>query len=141
MNEFQAALGLLQLKYIDNAIEKRKAIARIYKSELAGIKGIRTLHDIKDITHNYSYFPIFVNKELFGNDRDYIYNKLKEVNIYSRKYFYPLISQFPTYKGLESAQAGKMPIAEKVAEEVICLPIYSELDFSAVKDICEIIRG
>ena len=141
MNEVQAAMGLLQLKTIDATIEKRKHIAELYRKELSGVDGIRFLEDMPDVKHCYSYFPILIDKDTYGTSRDAVYETLKQHNIYGRRYFYPLISQFPTYKGLESAQAGKMPIAEKVAEEVICLPIYSELDFSAVKDICEIIRG
>ena len=108
MNEFQAALGLLQLNYIDQALAKRKEIAEIYKSELAGLEGLRILHNIKDVTHNYSYFPVFINEKIFGTGRDIIYTKLKEKTIFSRKYFYPLISQFPMYKSLESAAKGNL---------------------------------
>jgi len=139
MNEVQAAMGLLQLKTINSSIEKRKQIAQLYRNHLSGIAGISFLHNIPDVKHCYSYFPILIDKERFGKARNTVFETLKEHNIYGRRYFYPLISQFPTYKGLESAQAGKMPIAEKVTEEVICLPIYPELNLSAVKDICDII--
>jgi dTDP-4-amino-4,6-dideoxygalactose transaminase len=139
MNEFQAALGLLQLQYIDQALARRKEIAEIYKSELAGLAGLRTLHNIKDVTHNYSYFPIFINKETFGTGRDTIYKKLKEINIYSRRYFYPLISQFPMYKNLESAVKGNLKEAEKISEEVLCLPIYPGLETVDILRIIKII--
>ncbi len=140
MNEVQAAMGLLQLKTIDASIEKRKHIAELYRKELSGINGIRFLEDIKDVKHCYSYFPILIDKEKHGASRDGVYETLKGNNIHGRRYFYPLISQFPTYKGLESAQAGKMPIAEKVTEEVICLPIYPELEVESIMNICELIQ-
>ncbi|MEI6749281.1 MAG: DegT/DnrJ/EryC1/StrS family aminotransferase [Bacteroidota bacterium] len=137
MNEVQAAMGLLQLKTIDANIEKRKQIAELYRNELSGIEGLRFLDDISDVKHCYSYFPILIEKDTFGKSRDAVYETLKEHNIYGRRYFYPLISQFPAYKGLDSAQAGKMPIAEKITEEVICLPIYPELDKSRITFICK----
>jgi len=141
MNEFQAALGLLQLQYIDQALARRKEIAEIYKSELAGVAGLRMLHNIKDVTHNYSYFPIFVNKETFGTGRDTIYNNLKKDNIFSRRYFYPLISQFPMYKDHESAVKGNLKEAEKISEEVLCLPIYPGLETADILRIIKIIHN
>ena len=119
MNEFQAALGLLQLKYIDEAVEKRKNIAGRYRAGLKGIGGLTYLDDFQGVRHCYPYFPILIDKNKFGKTRDEVYEELKKHNIYGRRYFYPLISQFPTYKSLESAQLGKMPVAEKMAEEVI----------------------
>ena len=98
MNEFQAALGLLQLKYIDEYISKRKKIAQTYNEELSGIEGIRMLEEIESVKHNYAYFPIFIDEEKYGLSRDSLYNLLKRNNIYARRYFYPLISQFPTYR-------------------------------------------
>jgi dTDP-4-amino-4,6-dideoxygalactose transaminase len=92
-----------------------------------------------DVKHCYSYFPIFKNKEKYGRIRDDVYEELKKNNIFTRRYFYPLISQFPTYRGLESTQAGKMPVAEKTTEEVLCLPIYPDLLSEDVRNICNII--
>jgi len=140
MNELQAAMGLLQLKYIDAVIEKRKEIAVIYKKELNNINGIRFIDDIKEVRHSYSYFPIFIDEIKFGKSRDEVFNELATHQIHGRKYFYPLISQFPTYKGLESARPGLMPIAEKIAEEVLCLPIYPDIEFEIIQKICNIIK-
>lgn len=139
MNEFQAALGLLQLKYIDEAIEKRKKIAERYRACLKGIAGLTYLEDFPGVRHCYPYFPILLDKDRFGKTRDAVYEELKKHNIYGRRYFYPLISQFPTYRGLESAQPGKMPVAEKMTEEVLCLPIFSELELGKVDAICRLI--
>jgi dTDP-4-amino-4,6-dideoxygalactose transaminase len=136
MNEIQAAMGLLQLKHIDGLIEKRKQIAEQYRNLLKNVDGISYIEDIPDVKHCYSYFPIFINKEKYGKTRDEVYEELKKKNIYGRRYFYPLISQFPTYCGLESAQLGKLSVAEKVTEQVICLPIYPDLDVYRVNKIC-----
>ncbi|MBS4062398.1 MAG: DegT/DnrJ/EryC1/StrS family aminotransferase [Bacteroidetes bacterium] len=138
MNEVQAAFGLLQLKYINSLIEKRKEIASLYRIKLHGIEGIRILDDIENVTHNYSYFPIFINKE-FGITRDELYIKLKEENILSRRYFYPLISSFSMYRGLPSANLSNLPIAHKIANEVLCLPIYPDLRYTHIENICSII--
>jgi dTDP-4-amino-4,6-dideoxygalactose transaminase len=139
MNEIQAAMGLLQLKYIDNCIKKRKEIVTHYREKLKNITGLTYLKDMPDIKHCYSYFPIFIKKDQFGISRDELYEELKKHYIFGRRYFYPLISQLPTYRGLESAKPGKMPISEQVAEEVLCLPIYPELDEITVKRISEVI--
>jgi len=139
MNEFQSALGLLQLKYVDKNIEKRKQIVELYRKLLNNVKGISFLNDLPNVKHNYSYFPIFIDEKLFGKSRDQVYEKLKEHNIYARRYFYPLISQFSTYCGLESAQPGKLPIAEKITNQVLCLPIYPDLSDNDVFKICDLI--
>jgi len=141
MNEVQAAMGLLQLKYIDENIEKRKQIAEIYREKLKGIKGLTFLEDMKSVKHCYSYFPVFIENDKFGKTRDELYEELKKNNIYGRRYFYPLISQFPTYRGLESAQHGKMPVAEKFAEQVLCLPIYPELNVEVLNRIINVIKS
>ena len=140
MNEFQAALGVLQLKYIDKAIAQRKTIAEAYRNHLHGIAGIRFLDDLPGVKHCYSYFPILVDKDEYGQSRDELYEELKRHNTYGRRYFYPLISQFPIYQGLESAQLGKMPVAERVSKQVICLPIYPDLCIDSVNAICNIIK-
>jgi dTDP-4-amino-4,6-dideoxygalactose transaminase len=141
MNEFQAALGLLQIKYINNSIEKRKIITEIYRKAIEGISGISCLNDIFGVKHNYAYFPILIDVEKYGMTRDQLYDELKKHNIYGRRYFYPLISQFPTYRELESARPGKMPVAEKIAQEVICLPIYPDMADNDIDRIVYILRS
>jgi dTDP-4-amino-4,6-dideoxygalactose transaminase len=141
MNEIQAAMGLLQLKYINASIQKRKQIAKLYRKNLKGIPGIIFLEDIPKVKSCYSYFPILIEKSQYGKNRDWLYEELKKHNIFGRRYFYPLISQFPTYRGLESAQPGKMPIAESVTEKVICLPIYPDLNLSFIDKICKIVEN
>jgi dTDP-4-amino-4,6-dideoxygalactose transaminase len=127
MDEIRSVYGLLNLKYVDNAIEKRRAIALKYRSELANIPGITMMEDIPNVKSNYSYFPIFVNKNEYGMSRDELYEKLKFHNIYGRRYFYPLISTFSPYKDLDSAFPENLPVATQLADRVICLPIYDEL--------------
>lgn len=139
MNEVQAAMGLLQLKYIDQAIAERKKIAAQYRDGLNEISGLTYLDDFPGVKPCYPYFPVLIDKNKFGKTRDAIYEELKKHNIYSRRYFYPLISQFPTYRGLESAQPGKMPIAEQYTEEVICLPIFPELSNKELNMIVSVI--
>ncbi|MGA1977589.1 MAG: DegT/DnrJ/EryC1/StrS family aminotransferase [Bacteroidales bacterium] len=139
MNELQAAYGLVQLKHVDDYIAKRKTIAELYRSKLSGIKGIKVLHDIEGISHSYTYFPIFIDAKHFSKSRNEVYEKLKANNIYGRRYFYPLISQFPTYRSLLSAHKGNLPIAEKITEQVICLPIYPDLSDDIVLKICRLI--
>ena len=141
MNEVQAAMGLLQLKYIDGAIEKRRGIAESYREKLKGISGLSYSEDLQGVKHCYPYFPILIDKEKYGRTRNEVYDELKKQNVYGRRYFYPLISQFPTYRGLESAQPGQLPVAEKVTEEVICLPIYPDLDIQSINQICQILKG
>jgi len=137
MNEFQAALGLLQLKYIDEVINKRRLIFELYREALRDIPGLRFLEDIDGVHHSYSYFPIFVDSKFFGHSRDDIYESLKKQNIYGRRYFFPLISHFPTYRELSSADPANLQVAEESASRVICLPIYPELTRSEI----EIITG
>ena len=140
MNEFQSALGLLQLKYIDKEIQKRKVIAKKYREGLAGIKGLNYLSNIQNVKHNYQYFPIFINKITFGKSRDEVYEYLKKQNIYTRRYFYPLISQFPTYRELPSAALNNLPIAERIANEVLCLPMFGDLGISQITFICDYLK-
>lgn len=139
MNEMQAAMGILQLKYVDKYIAERKKIADLYREKLSDVEGISYLEDIESVKHNYAYFPILIDKEKYGKSRDEVYEKLKEHGIHGRRYFYPLISQFPTYKGLESAQADNLSVAEKVADQVLCLPIYPGLTKSSQTNIIDVI--
>jgi len=140
MNEFQAALGLLQLKYVDKEIEKRKEVARKYREGLKGINGIKFLSDLQNVKHNYQYFPIFIDKQNYGKSRDEVYESLKLQNVYTRRYFYPLISQFPTYRGLPSADPSNLPIAERVAQEVLCLPMFGDLPENIIESIISYLR-
>lgn len=137
MNEVQAAFGLLQLKYIDGAIEKRKQISNMYRKLLSGQKGIRLMPEIEDVTHNYSYFPVFVENSYFIN-RDDLYTRMKDYGVWTRRYFYPLISEFPTYRGLPSARPDNLPNASRLAQEVLCLPIYPDLTLDEVQMICSL---
>jgi dTDP-4-amino-4,6-dideoxygalactose transaminase len=141
MNEVQAAMGLLQLKYVNQAIAKRKYITEQYRIGLKGITGLTYQEDVPGVRHCYPYYPILIDRIKFGITRDDVYEELKKHNIYGGRYFYPLISQFPTYRGLESAQPGKMPVAEKRTEEVLCLPIYPDLEIGRIRMICAIIKN
>ena len=141
MNELQAAYGLLQLKYVDDNIAKRKVITEFYRKNLANIPGVNFMNDMEGIDHTYSYFPIFVDSSVYEKTRNELYHELKKHNIFGRRYFYPLISQFPTYRGLTSAKPANLPVAEKVAEEVICLPIFPGLSVDNIVTICQIIRS
>ena len=127
MDEIRAAYGILNLKQVDMAIAKRKVVAEKYRAALKDVPGIRMMYDIDGVRHNYAYFPIFVDETQYGISRDALYEKLKEQNILGRRYFYPLISTFSAYKGLESANPVNLPVATRMANEVICLPIYPDL--------------
>jgi dTDP-4-amino-4,6-dideoxygalactose transaminase len=141
MNEFQAALGLLQLDYIDEIINKRKLISETYRSSLKEIPGISCLRDQPGVKSNHAYFPILINKNLFGKTRDEVYEVLRAKNIFTRRYFYPLISQFPMYCNLESSRKGNLKVAERITEEILCLPIYPDLEIPIVNSICEVINN
>jgi len=140
MNELQAAFGLLQLKYIDGFIARRKEITEQYRELLKDIPGIRCLDDIVGVNHSYSYFPILVNEEKYGMSRDALYEKLKENNIFGRRYFYPLISNFVPYCKLPSASPENLRVATQIAENVLCLPIFVELENAQVNQIGEILK-
>ena len=139
MNEVQAAYGLLQLKTIDENLFKRKRITEVYQKGLQNIPGIRYVNEPEDLEYNYAYFPVFIDEKKYGMSRDVLYEKLKDNNVFGRRYFYPLISQFPTYRGLDSARPENLKIAQRITEEVICLPIYPELEINVVEDIIQLI--
>lgn len=141
MNEVQAAMGLLQLKYVDDAVAKRKEISEKYRKDLKAVEGIACLEAPSNVEHCYPYFPILVDKTKYGRTRDQLYEELKKNGIFGRRYFYPLISQFPTYSGLDSAQPGRMPVAERITKEVLCLPIYPSLKTETVARIVRVIKG
>ncbi|MEI7252656.1 DegT/DnrJ/EryC1/StrS family aminotransferase [Pectobacterium versatile] len=138
MNEIQAAYGLLQIKHIDVALKKRKEIYTLYAELLKGIPGIKIINIPSDVTWNYSYFPIFLS-DLFPKKRDELYEHLKTKNIFSRRYFYPLISSFPMYRGLDSAEENLLPSAVHISDNVLCLPIYPDLSEENILKIVECI--
>lgn len=135
MDEVRSAYGLLNLKYVDSAIEARHQVAIKYREGLNGIPGISYMEDTPGVRHNYSYFPIFVDAEKYGMTRDELYFKMREQNILGRRYFYPLISEFSTYRGLESAKPELLPNAHKMADSVICLPMYHNLTEKEINKI------
>lgn len=127
MDEVRAAYGLLNLKHVDAAIKARHQVADAYRAALKNVKGIRFFDDMAGVRHNYSYFPIFVDAELYGMTRDELYEKMKAVNVYGRRYFYPLITAFDPYKDYPSADPENLPVATKIASQVICLPMHHAL--------------
>ena len=127
MDEMRSAYGLLNLKQVDTAIENRKKVANKYREALRTVKGVTFWDDMPGVRHNYSYFPVFINAEEYGMTRDELYFKMKAEGVLGRRYFYPLISDFTTYRGLPSAAKENLPIANKMAEEVICLPMHHQL--------------
>lgn len=124
MDEMRSAYGLLNLKQVDAAIEARHQVAIKYRKALRNVEGISFFDDMPGVKHNYSYFPIFVDAEKYGMTRDELYFKMKSQNVLGRRYFYPLISEFSTYRGLESAKPENLPNAHKIADSVICLPMH-----------------
>ena len=139
MDEIRAALGLLNLKRVNEAIEMRHHVAIKYREALRNVRGVRFFDDMPSVKHNYSYFPIFVNAEEYGMTRDELYNKMKEQGVLGRRYFYPLISTFSTYCGLPSAAPENLPVATRIANEVICLPIHQGLNDEDVNRILELV--
>ena len=141
MDEIRSAYGLLSLKKIDSEIEIRQKISFQYRERLNDVPGIRYMEDVSGVRHNYSYFPIFIDSAQYGNTRDELYFKMKEQNIFGRRYFYPLISTFSSYKGLESSNPKNLPNATKIADSVICLPIYTDLSTDDVIFVVNIIKN
>ena len=139
MDEVRAAYGLLNLKQVDAAIEARHQVAIRYREALRDVRGICFFDDMPGVRHNYSYFPIFVDAEQYGMTRDELYFKMKENNVLGRRYFYPLISTFSTYRGLESARPENLPVATRIANEVICLPMHHALSKADVEKVIELI--
>lgn len=140
MSEFNAALGLLQLKYVDEAIARRKEIDKIYRTRLADVTGITCLGNSAEKIANFAYFPVLVNAG-YPISRDRLYQRLKENDIHPRRYFYPLISDFPMYRGLPSAHSGNLPTATVTARQVLCLPIYPDMEISEVDEIALLIAS
>ncbi|MHB8065397.1 MAG: DegT/DnrJ/EryC1/StrS family aminotransferase, partial [Ruminiclostridium sp.] len=141
LNEVQAAVGLLLLKEIDVEIEKRKEITKQYRQLLGSVPGITVSKDMDGVTHNYPYFVIRIDKAEYGLSRDEVFEKLKEYNVISRRYFYPLCSNFQCYRDIPSASASRLPVANKIADTVLCLPLHGRMNADDVESICDIIKG
>jgi dTDP-4-amino-4,6-dideoxygalactose transaminase len=139
MNEMQALMGLQVLKYLDDAIQKRSRITAVYRNRLKEVPGIRLVPALSpDIQYNYAYMPIEVDEREFGMSRDALYKKLKEWNVYARRYFYPLICDYSCYRSIPVN--GSLPVARRVADRILSLPIYDSLELSDVEAICDIIQ-
>lgn len=139
MDEIRAAYGLCNLKHIDSAIAARKEVAQKYRAVLTDVTGISMFNERDDVTYNYSYFPIFVNEKEYGISRDALYEKMKEQNVLGRRYFYPLISDFAIYRGLPSASKENLPVATRMANEVICLPMHAGLTEDDIERVLTLI--
>lgn len=137
MNEFQAAMGICNLRHINEDIAKRKVLAERYRNNLSGIKGLTLLEEQKNVISNYSYFPIIIQEE-FEESRDDLYYRLREHNIYTRRYFYPLTSQFECYRGRFDVDAT--PIARYISERILVLPLYADLSIEIIDSICDILK-
>lgn len=140
MSEINAAFGLLQLKHIDQAMARRKEIDAFYRQQFKEVKGITSVEPAGQEVANYSYFPILIEPE-YPLSRDELYQKLKDENIFARRYFYPLISEFPMYRGMTSAKRDNLPVANATANKVICLPIYPALTNEDLSRIIEVIKA
>ena len=139
MDEIRSAYGLLNLKQVDAAIAARRKVAVAYRKALRNVKGISFWDDMQGVRHNYSYFPIFVDAEKYGMTRDELYMKMKDQGVWGRRYFYPLISEFSTYRGLESSRPENLPNAHMMADTVICLPMHHALTEEEIDKIIMVI--
>lgn len=139
MNEIQAALGLVLLDQIDSEIAKRKQVLQTYRNYLGAVEGVTLVKDTPNITSGYQYFPIRIDKTKFGVSRDEVYQRFRECNVYARKYFFPLCSNYPCYRQLPSSAPDKLPIANQVVNEILCLPFYGELGMDTTAQICELL--
>jgi dTDP-4-amino-4,6-dideoxygalactose transaminase len=138
MNEMQALMGSQVLKYIEELIDKRTKITELYRARLKVVPGIKLVPPLPtEIKYNYGYMPIEVDEKEFGMSRDALYEELKQCNVHTRRYFYPLICDFPCYRSI--SVNGKLSVARRAADRILTLPIYDSLDLSAVDTICEII--
>ena len=140
MDEMRAAYGLLNLKLVDAAIEARHQVAIRYREALRDVEGITFFDDMPRVKHNYSYFPVFVDAEKFGMTRDELYFKMRDANVLGRRYFYPLISEFSTYKGCQGAERSNLSNAHKMADSVICLPMHHGLIEKDIERIINIFK-
>lgn len=139
MTEMHAAMGLCNLRHIDENIRKRAAIVERYREKLSSIEGLKLTYEKPNVVSNYSYFPVYVEKHKYGKDRDELLSILAQYNIYGRKYFYPLTSEFDVYQG--KFEINETPIAKRVANNILTLPLYPDLSINDVDRICEIIKN
>ena len=137
MNEFQAAMGICNLRHLDEEIRKRKLVAERYRMQLSGIDGIKLITEQENVQPNYAYFPVVFEDQTLTRDK--VFELLREQNIFARKYFYPLTSEFECYQTFPTADSSKTPIAKYVSEHILCLPMYTDLTLEDVDKICEII--
>ena len=139
MDEMRSAYGLLNLRQVDAAIAARQQVAIKYREALRDVEGITFFDDMPGVRHNYSYFPIFIDEKAFGMSRDALYAKMRAANVLGRRYFYPLISEFSTYRGLESANPANLPNAHKMADSVLCLPMHHALSEEDIQRTIDLI--
>lgn len=139
MDEIRSAYGLINLKLVNQSIEARHQVAIQYRKALKNVPGITVWNDIPGVRHNYSYFPIFVDEKVYGMSRDELYFKMRDLQVWGRRYFYPLISTFSTYRGLESARPDNLPNAYRMASTVICLPMHHELTPDDIQRVLDVI--
>lgn len=135
MDEIRAAYGILNLRQVDAAIAARQKVANIYRDALRNVEGVTFFDDMPGVRHNYSYFPIFIDAEKFGKTRDQLYFEMRDANVLGRRYFYPLIPEFSTYRGLPSATRENLPEAYKLADTVLCLPMHHALSEEDIERI------
>lgn len=140
MDEMRSAYGLLNLRQADAAIEARHQVAIKYRDALRNVEGISFFDDMSGVKHNYSYFPIFIDAEKYGTTRDELYAKMKSENVLGRRYFYPLISEFSTYRGCPGAEKTNLPNAHKMADSVICLPMHHALGEAEIQRVLDCIQ-
>jgi dTDP-4-amino-4,6-dideoxygalactose transaminase len=139
MNEFQAAMGLCNLRHVDGEIEKRKAVVEHYRNRLSGVPGIRLVKEQPDVKQNYAYFPVIFEPDVFGKSRDEIYESLKKEGIFTRKYFYPITNSFECYR--DKYDPTETPVALDISRKVLTLPLYADLKLEDVDRICDYILG
>lgn len=141
MDEIRAAYGLLNLQQVDRAIETRRQITQQYRNALEKLEGIRLFEHMPNVCYNYSYFPVFIDSKKFGMTRDKLFSKLEDNGVFGKKYFYPLISASPMYRELPSAKPANLPVATKMANEVICLPLHHDMTDKQTQKIIQIIKN
>ncbi len=142
MNEIQAGLGLTLLNYIDEERERRKTIKQVYNERLKGFEGVTLIESPDRVTkESYQYFAIRINEKAFGKSRNYVFDRFKEYNVFTRKYFYPLCSDYSCYKSLPSSSKDNLPVANRIKDEVLCLPFYGGLSVEDAGRICEILKS
>ncbi|WP_236176771.1 DegT/DnrJ/EryC1/StrS family aminotransferase [Pseudomonas qingdaonensis] len=139
MSEVNAAFGLLQLKHIDCAMTRRREVDAFYREQLKSVRGVSLVEEVGQVVANYSYFPLLVEAD-YPLSRDGLYHALKDSNIFARRYFYPLISDFPMYRGMQSAQRDNLPVAAMVSDKVLCLPIYPALEDAELQAVVAVIQ-